>query len=180
MSGIKLKNEDYFAKASEDLYKTLGGNVMAVPAVDYVSINVGMGKFSSSEKKDIIEILEKLTAQKPLGVSAKKSIANFKTRKGELIAAKVTLRGQRAKDFLMQSIFVALPRTRDFKGVSATGFDKNFKSFSFGIPSSSIYPAIGFAPKVSFGIQVTVIFNTADENNKVLLEKIKFPFKKFK
>lgn len=178
MSGLKLNRKNYFQEIKENLFKELKLNIMAVPDIDYVSLNVGMGKFSSSEKKDIMEILEELSGQKPMAVQAKKSIANFKTRKGELIATKVTLRGDRAKDFLMQSIYIALPRTRDFKGVSPTGFTKNYKSFSFGLPSTAIFPKVGFAPKVSFGLQVTVVFKTADKNNELLLQKLNFPFKK--
>jgi large subunit ribosomal protein L5 len=178
MSSINLQTVELFQQISQELHTELKLNKMATPGLKSLTVNIGMGKFSSSEKQDIMDLLEKLVGQKPLAVKSKKSIANFKSRKGELIATKVDLRGLKANNFLLQTVYLALPRTRDFKGVSTSGFDKKFKSFSFGIPSTSIFPAIGFSPKVNFGLQITLVFKTADENNKLFLQKLHFPFKK--
>jgi large subunit ribosomal protein L5 len=81
-------------------------------------------------------------------------------------------------DFLVNLVYIALPRTRDFRGISSTSFDRNFKSYSLGIQNSSIFPVIGFDSSVNFGMQINIVFKTGSENNKKFLENLNFPFKK--
>lgn len=179
MAVTALTTQEYFQNAYQAVKFALPDlNIFSTPKILKVSINVGVGKYESKQKQEIADYLAKLTGQKPKEVGTKKAVANFKTRKGDLVGLSVTLRGVRAQDFLFGLIFVALPRTRDFKGVKQSSFDKNFSCYSLGIDSAAIFPAIGFDTSVNFGMQVNIVFKSSTLHNKLLLEKLQFPFKK--
>lgn len=179
MSAIKLSSTEYFTKAEDAVKAELKDtNVMALPQIEKVVINTGVGKFEKSAKDEIKNYLEKLTGQVIKENYARKSEAGFKLRKGDLNALMVTLRGQKMKDLVFSMIYLALPRTKDFKGISADAWDTNMSTFSVGIPNAAIFPQIGFGSKINFGLQVSVVFKQPGENNKLLLEKLQFPFKK--
>ncbi|NJK71274.1 MAG: hypothetical protein HC932_03415 [Thermales bacterium] len=118
-----------------------------------------------------------MTGQKPKVVQSKVSVAGFKLRKGEPIGMVLTLRGKRMYDFLLNLVFLSLPRTRDFRGIPDSSFDKEYKSYSLGIRSSSVFPLIGFDTGINFGMQINLVFNQGREENKKLLQKLNFPFK---
>jgi large subunit ribosomal protein L5 len=120
--------------------------------------------------------LEKLTGQLPKMVQTGKSIAGFKIRKGDVNSAMVTLRGKKMLDFLLLLVYIALPRTKDFRGVKRDAFDKQYRTYNLGIPNASIFPQIGFDSSVQFGLQINIVFKQPGENNKLLLEKLNFPF----
>jgi large subunit ribosomal protein L5 len=132
MAAIKLSTQDYVKTAQEDIRKNLGKrNEFSYPQVASVSINVGVGKFEAKDIDTIANYLTKLTAQKPEYVASKKSIAGFKLRAGKVIGLRTTLRGKKKDDFLFSLIYLALPRSRDFQGVSRTSFDKNQKNLLY-------------------------------------------------
>jgi large subunit ribosomal protein L5 len=153
-------------------------NKFALPDVDKISINVGVGKYDNKQKQEIAEYLEKITSQKPRKALSRDSIASFKSRKGDVVGLVVTLRGQKAKDFLLQLVYIALPRTRDFKGIKSEVFNNNFSSYSLGIESVSIFPSIGYDTTVNFGMQINVCFKHPTPQNRDLLNALNLPFKK--
>ena len=179
MTELQLDTSKYFEEALKEVkaaYPDL--NPLALPKLDKISINVGLGKFDPKQKQEIVDYLVKLTGQTPKQIGAKKAIANFKTRKNDLVGLLVTLRGKKAQDFLMSLVYIALPRTRDFKGIKVDSFDKNYAAYSLGIENSSIFPLVGFDSSVVFGMQINIVFSTTSKNNKTLLEKLHLPFKK--
>jgi len=155
-------------------------NVNAVPRVDKVVINVSFGDIKDNTKsiQGVIEEIALITGQKPLVTKAKKSISNFKLREGQKIGAKVTLRGTRMYEFLDKLISVALPRVRDFRGISPKSFD-SFGNYALGIKEQLVFPEISYEKieKVrGFDICiVTTAKNTAD--SLALLTELGFPFK---
>ena len=179
LTSLNLTTTDYKTKAIAVLANTFPNlNEYAQPKLDKISINVGIGKFESKEKNDIAEYLEKLTGQKPKEILSKKSIAGFKLRSGDTVGLAVTLRGKKLYDFLLHLVFIALPRSRDFKGVSQSSFDQNRTGYSLGIENSSIFPIIGFDSTVNFGMQINIVFKAGSENNLTFLQNLNFPFKK--
>ena len=116
-------------------------NVMAVPKVEKVVVNVGVGKIAKEDKvvEKIANDLAKLTGQKPVFRKAKKSIASFKVRQGVNIGLMTTLRGKRMYDFMDRLISISLPRSKDFRGIDVKNFDKN-GNLNLGIKESSIFP----------------------------------------
>jgi large subunit ribosomal protein L5 len=146
---------DAVAKTSKDLGIT---NPFQAPAIDKVSINIGVGRYENKIKQEIANHLEALTGQKPRFTKAKISVAGFKVRKDENVGISLTLRGKKAQDFLVQLVYLGLPRTRDFKGIKSTSFDAKHSTYSLGIDSSAIFPAIGFDLPYNFGMQVNISF----------------------
>lgn len=176
---ITLNIEEFLSKAYNSLsgkYKDL--NKFALPKIDKVVINVGVGRFDEKQKQEIAGFLSKLTSQTAKQVPAKVSISQFKLRQGQIVGLTTTLRRDKAIDFLLQLIYIALPRTRDFKGVKQNAFDSNFKCYSLGIENTAIFPAIGFDTNLLFGMQVNIVFKTSTELNKEFLQELNFPFKK--
>jgi len=179
MSAIQLSSIEYYSKAREALQKAHPQlNPFAIPDVEKVVINCGVGRFEKAQHEKIAEHLEKLSGQKPKLIKARKSIASFKLRQGETNGYQVTLRRDKVKDFLLHLIYLALPRTRDFRGIPAKSWDKNMKTYTLGIPNASIFPVIGFDIPFQFGIQVSVVFKNPSEYNQELLQALKFPFQK--
>jgi large subunit ribosomal protein L5 len=155
-------------------------NVMQVPKVSKVVISVGVGSTKDKNKiKLIADRLGKVTGQKPADRIAKKAIATYKTRTGDKIGYQVTLRGKRAEDFLNRMIHIALPRTKDFKGIPATSIDE-MGNYTLGIKEHSVFPETADEElKDVFGMAVTVVTTAKDKKEaKAYLTHLGFPFKK--
>ncbi|HAE31931.1 MAG TPA: 50S ribosomal protein L5 [Flavobacteriales bacterium] len=156
-------------------------SVMQVPKIEKICLNQGVGS-AVSDKKQVENAVEEMTAiagQKALPVTSRKDVSNFKLRKGMPIGVKVTLRGDKMYEFLDRLISVALPRTRDFKGVSAKGFDGR-GNFTFGIQEQIIFPEIDI-DKVNniTGMDITFVTSAnTNEEAKSLLGEFGFPFNK--
>jgi large subunit ribosomal protein L5 len=155
-------------------------NVMAVPRVHKVVVNMGLGEATGNAK--LVDIgsdeLSRITGQKPVTRRAKKSIAQFKVRKGMPIGAMVTLRGDRMWEFLDRLISIALPRVRDFKGVSPKGFDGR-GNYTLGLRDQLLFPEIDYM-KVdkARGMNVSVVTTAkTDEEARKLLQFIGMPFR---
>jgi large subunit ribosomal protein L5 len=155
-------------------------NVMAVPKVEKVVVNMGLGEATSNAK--IVDTgadeLARITGQKPVVRRAKKSIAAFKVRKGMPIATMVTLRGERMWEFLDRLMNIALPRVRDFKGVSPKGFDGR-GNYTLGLRDQLLFPEIDYM-KVdkARGMNVSVVTTAkTDEEARKLLQFIGMPFR---
>ena len=156
-------------------------NVMAAPKVEKVVVNVGIGKITKDDKavEKITGDLAKLTGQKPVFRKAKRSIASFKIRQGMNIGLSATLRGKRMYDFMDRLISVALPRSKDFRGIDTKNFDRN-GNLNLGVKESSIFPEVTYETlKDIFSLEVTVA-TTARDNQKgiALLRGLGFPIKK--
>ena len=177
MKTINEKQKNAFKTLKETFGYT---NVMQVPRISKVVVNSGVGKMKGDKKK--IEIvsdrLAKITGQKPAMRPAKKSIATFKVREGQVSAYQVTLRGQRASDFLDKLLNIALPRTRDFRGINGTVDEMG--NFTLGIKENTIFPETADEDlKDVFGLAVTVVTTSSNkEQTKAYLEYLGFPFKK--
>jgi len=160
---------------------------MAVPRIEKVVINTGFGRLVAGLTKqerekisnEIAHDLSLITGQKPLFTKARKSIAGFKIRKGMVIGAKVTLRGKRMYDFLERLIYIALPRTRDFRGIDPDSIDKN-GNLTIGIKEHIVFPEVSSENvRRIFGLEITVVTNaeTREEAEK-LYRLLGFPLKK--
>jgi large subunit ribosomal protein L5 len=173
--------ERYEKEVVPALKKEFGyGNVMAVPKIEKVVVNMGLGEATSNVK--IIETgtdeLARITGQKPVTRRAKKSIAAFKVRKGQPVATSVTLRGERMYEFLDRLLSIALPRVRDFRGVSPKGFDGR-GNFTLGLKDQLLFPEIDYM-KVdkARGMNVSVVTTAkTDEEARKLLQLIGMPFR---
>ncbi len=173
--------EKYQKDVIPALKKEFGyANVMAVPKVEKVVVNMGLGEATSNVK--IVDTgadeLARITGQKPVTRRAKKSIAQFKVRKGQPIAAMVTLRGERMWEFLDRLVSIALPRVRDFKGVSPKGFDGR-GNYTLGLRDQLLFPEIDYM-KVdkARGMNVSVVTTAkTDEEARKLLQFIGVPFR---
>jgi len=155
-------------------------NVMQTPRLDKVVISVGTGSFKDPNKKDIVvDRLAKITGQKPKYNKAKKSIATFKLREGQTIGYQVTLRGARAYAFLDKLIHIALPRTRDFRGLSPDAGDEQ-GNFTVGIKEHTIFPETSDEElKNVFGMGVTIVTTAKDKESALeYLHSIGMPIKK--
>ena len=157
------------------------GNIMAVPKIKKVVINVGIGKMVKDDK--FIEKVERdlalLSGQKPVPRKAKKSISGFKLREGMTIGFMVTLRGKRMYDFIGRLNNIAFPRSKDFRGIDSKNFDK-MGNLNLGIREHSIFPEIHYESlKDIFGIEVTVVTTAKDRERGIeLLKLMGFPIKK--
>jgi large subunit ribosomal protein L5 len=178
MSRLK---EKYAKEVAPALKKEFGyANVNAIPRVSKVIINMGLGEATSNAKivDTAADELSKITGQKAAVRRAKKSIAAFKVRQGMPVGAMVTLRGERMYDFLDRLIGIALPRVRDFKGISAKGFDGR-GNYTLGLRDQIIFPEIDYM-KVdkARGMNVSVVTTAkTDEEARKLLQLIGLPFR---
>ena len=177
---IPLK-EHYSEKVIPELKQTLGvSSNMAVPKITKVTLNMGVGEVLNDKKilEKAAEDLGLISGQKPLITKVRKSVANFKIRDGMPIGCKVTLRGDRMYDFLQRLLGVAIPRERDFRGLSVDSFDGR-GNYSIGIKEHIIFPEIDYdkVDKIR-GMDIS-ISTTAKDNNEgeVLLRAMNFPFK---
>ena len=156
-------------------------NVNAIPTFEKVVINASFGDIKDNTKsmQGVMDELALITGQKPVWTTARKSISNFKLREGQKIGAKVTLRGQRMYEFLDKLISVALPRVRDFSGISPKSFDR-FGNYAFGIKEQLVFPEISYEKieKVR-GFDICVVTTAKNkEDCLAFLTEMGFPFRK--
>ena len=173
--------EKYNTELKAVLQEKLGiKNVMAVPKLTKVVINMGVGE-AANDKKYLESAVQNLTAiagQKPVITKARKSVASFKIREGWPLGCKVTLRKKRMFEFLDRLIFIALPRVRDFKGLSKKSFDGN-GNYSIGIKEQIIFPEIDYdkVDKIR-GMDITITTTTSNQDYAYeLLKSFNLPFK---
>ncbi len=157
-------------------------NNLAVPRLEKIVISMGLGKAATAGEKEKINQAEKelavIAGQKPVRTKAKKSVANFKVREGMETGLKVTLRGNRMYEFLDRLITLAIPRVKDFRGVSPAGFDKA-GNYNFGFNEQTVFPEVDSATvTVQQGMNITMLTtaNTIDEGRE-LLKGFGFPFR---
>ena len=173
--------KELYLKEIQPALKTQFGfkNLNMGPKIEKVILNMGLGLDGNDSKilKSCEEDLAKITGQKPVTTKFKKSVANFKTRKGSNAGLKVTLRKNKMYEFLDRLVNIALPRVKDFRGLSSNGFDK-FGNYTFGIKEHIIFPEVNFdkIDKVR-GLDITIVIKTMDKKHSYeLLKKLNFPF----
>jgi len=156
-------------------------NIMQVPRITKIVVNIGMGEAMDNPKsmESAVSDLTTITGQKPVMTKARKSIANFKLREGRLIGTKVTLRGERMWAFLDRLLSTALPRVRDFRGVSANAFDGR-GNYTLGLRDQLIFPEIEYDKIDKLrGMEVTIVTTAKDDDQaRVLLQLLGMPFSK--
>src|SRR5262245_27082801 len=156
-------------------------NIMQVPRVEKVVVNIGLGEAMDNPKalEAAIADMTTITGQKPVATKARKSIANFKLREGRLIGTKVTLRGGRMWAFLDRLMNTALPRVRDFRGVSANAFDGR-GNYTLGLRDQLIFPEIEYDKIDKLrGMEVTIVTTSRNDNQaRALLQLLGMPFSK--
>ena len=172
--------EIYSKEIKPALKDSLGlKNIFMAPRIDKIVLNMGLGLDGADAKilKAAEEDMGKITGQKPIITKFKKSVANFKTRKGTNAGLKVTLRGNKMYEFIDRLVNIALPRIKDFRGLSPKGFDK-FGNYTFGIKEHIIFPEVNFdrIDKIR-GLDIVVVISAiSKEHSFALLEKLNFPF----
>ncbi len=173
--------KDLFVKEIQPNLKNKLGfkNLFMAPKIDKIVINMGLGLDGNDSKilKSCEEDLANITGQKPFITKFKKSISNFKTRKNAKAGLKVTLRKSRMYEFMDRLVNVALPRVKDFKGLSKKGFDK-FGNYTFGIKEHIIFPEVNFdkVDKIR-GLDITIVIKSKEKDHSYeLLKKFNFPF----
>ena len=179
MSRLK---EKYVKVIRPDLIKEFNySSVMEVPKIEKIVVNMGIGDavFNTKALEDAVDELKTLTGQQPVITKAKKSISNFKLREGMPIGCKVTLRGEKMYYFLDKLIAIALPRVRDFRGISANSFDGR-GNYTVGIKEQIIFPEINFDKvKKVRGMDIVIVTTAkSDHEGRELLRHFGMPFKK--
>lgn len=158
-------------------------NIHQAPKMIKVCVNVGMGELKGNEplQKTVSESLELITGQKPVKTVAKKAIAGFKLRQGDLVGYRVTLRGSRMYDFIDRIITYVFPRIRDFQGFSLEGFDKQ-GNYSFGLKDQMVFPELPYQNNAqTWGMQITINTSaTSIRDAQALMKNLGFPFSKQK
>ena len=156
-------------------------NVMEVPRLEKIVVNMGVGR--ATQQQSLIEgaqrDLEVITGQKPVVTRAKKSIAGFKLREGQAIGVKATLRGDRAWEFFDRLLSLAIPRSRDFRGLSPRAFDGH-GNYTFGVTEQLIFPEIDY-DKIDTvrGLDITIVTTgVTDDQGRALLRALGFPFRR--
>ena len=175
---LKVKYNDEIRAA---LQKELGlDNVMAVPKIEKIVVNMGLGEATQNTKllDPLVADLAQLTGQKPVTTKAKKSIAAFKVRAGMSIGAMVTLRSDAMYEFLDRLISTALPRVRDFRGVSTKSFDGR-GNYTLGLRDQLIFPEIDYSKVEKMkGMNITIVTTAKDDNSaRALLRQFGVPFR---
>ena len=172
--------EKYLAEAVPALQQKFGyKNVMEIPKLEKIVINMGLGDLKDNTKafEMAVNELTAIAGQKPMITKAKKSIAYYKLREGQNVGAKVTLRGARREEFMDKLVNIALPRVRDFRGVSATAFDGR-GNYALGIKEQLIFPEIEYdkVEKIR-GMEMNFVTTAkTDEEAKELLRQLGMPF----
>ena len=178
---IPRLKELYNKEIQADLKLKLGlKNDLMAPRLEKIVLNMGLGVDGNDSKilKTCQEDLSKITGQMPVITKFKKSISNFKTRKDTKAGLKVTLRKDKMYEFIDRLINIALPRIKDFRGLSPKGFDK-FGNYTFGIKEHIIFPEVNFdkVDKIR-GLDITIVIKSMDKKHSFeLLKKLNFPFK---
>lgn len=175
-------HEKYNTVVREELQKQFNySSSMEIPKIEKIVVNMGLGDAVTNSKvlDDAIEELKLITGQKPIATKAKKSIANFKLREGMPIGAKVTLRGERMYEFLDKLVSIALPRVRDFHGISSKSFDGR-GNYTCGVKEQLIFPEINFDKvKKVRGMDIVIVTTAkSDEEGRTLLTLMGMPFHK--
>lgn len=156
-------------------------NVMQVPCIEKVVINIGLGEAMDNPKalEAAVSDLTQISGQKPITTKARKSIANFKLREGRVIGSKVTLRGERMWAFLDRLLNIVLPRVRDFRGVSANAFDGR-GNYTLGLRDQLVFPEIEYDKIDKLrGMEITIVTTAqTDDQARVLLQLLGMPLKK--
>ncbi len=173
--------ERYDGTVRAELKESLGlRNIMEVPRLSKIVINMGVGR--ATQQRSLIEgalrDLEVIAGQKPVVTKARKSIASFKLREGQEIGAKVTLRGDRAWEFLDRLLSMAIPRIRDFRGLSPRSFDGH-GNYTFGVTEQLIFPEVDYDRiDTTRGMDITIATTArTDEEGRALLAAFGFPFR---
>ncbi|MBX3049589.1 MAG: 50S ribosomal protein L5 [Anaerolineales bacterium] len=174
--------ERYNKEILPDLQKALSKqNVMEVPKLQKIVLNVGLGQAQGDAKAldGAVEDLTIITGQKPVVTKARKSIANFKLREGVAIGVKVTLRGQRMWEFFDRLVNLALPRVRDFRGISPDAFDGR-GNYTLGLSEQLVFPEIQYdSIEQVRGLEVTIVTSAHnDDEGRALLQMLGMPFKR--
>lgn len=174
--------EKYNDEIRAELQKQLGlGNVMQVPRMTKIVVNMGAGDAAADSKliNGVVEDLRTITGQQPKVNKARKSVSNFKIREGQAIGASVTLRGERMWEFLDRLIALAIPRIRDFRGLSPKGFDGR-GNYSFGVNEQLIFPEIDYDKVMKVrGMDITLVTTAeTDAQGDALLSAFGFPFRR--
>lgn len=168
-------------KSFQSLKETFGlKNVMQAPKLEKVVLSVGVGKVTDKKRKEMIgERLMRIAGQKPISRGAKKSIATFKVRQGDQIGYQVTLRGSHMISFLEKLVNIALPRTKDFRGLKTNSVDE-MGNYSFGIKEHNIFPETSDEDiKDVFSFGITVVTSSKDKKQTIeFLRLLGFPFAK--
>lgn len=179
MSTKKLTKEEVLGKLKNELGIK---NVESLPRMKKIVLNMGLKDALKDQKilEEAVSQMALIVGQKPIKTQAKKAIAGFKLRKGDLIGAKVTLRGKRMNDFFEKLVRIVLPRVKDFHGVPISSFDGH-GNYTLGLSEISVFPEVDTAKSLrSFGLEITI--NTTAKNNeqgRKLLEVLGMPFKKY-
>ncbi len=174
--------ERYQKEIAPALFKTFGfKNVMQIPHIEKVVVNIGLGEALDNPKalESAVADLTQITGQKPVLTKAKKDISNFKLRAGRLIGTKVTLRGERMWAFLDRLLNIALPRVRDFRGVSTNAFDGR-GNYTLGLKDQLVFPEIEYDKIDKLrGMEITIVTSAkTDEQARALLQLLGMPFSK--
>lgn len=174
--------EQYNNEVAPALFKSFGyKNVMQIPRIQKIVVNIGLGEAMDDPKalEAATTDLTTITGQKPVMTKARKSIAAFKLREGRIIGTKVTLRGERMWAFLDRLVNVALPRVRDFRGVSPDAFDGR-GNYTLGLRDQLIFPEIEYDKIDKLrGMEVTIVTSAqTDDQARALLQLLGMPFKK--
>jgi len=173
--------EKYQKEIKQALQKELGlENALAVPRLDKIVINMGLGEATQNSKllDPLVNDLAQIAGQKPVTTKAKKSIAAFKVRTGNAIGAMVTLRSDKAYEFLDRLISIALPRVRDFRGVSTKSFDGR-GNYTLGLRDQLIFPEIDYSKVEKLkGMNITIVTTAREDNQaRALLRQFGMPFR---
>ena len=179
---MNIMHERYQKEVAPALFRQFGfKNVMQIPRIEKVVVNIGVGEALDNAKAldAAVGDLTTITGQRPVTTKARKSIANFKLREGRLIGAKVTLRGDRMWAFLDRLLNIALPRVRDFRGVSANAFDGR-GNYTLGLRDQLVFPEIEYDKIDKLrGMEVTIVTTAkTDEQARALLQMLGMPFSK--
>ena len=178
----QVLKERYQKEVAPALYKSLGlTNVMQIPRVSKVVVNIGVGEALDNAKAldAAVADMTQITGQKPVVTKARKSIANFKLREGRAIGVKVTLRGERMWSFLDRLMNIALPRVRDFRGITPNAFDGR-GNFTLGLREQLVFPEIDYDKIDKLrGLEITIVTTaTTDHEGRELLQMLGMPFTK--
>ena len=178
---VRLKEEYNKTIRKELLQEGNFGNMMAVPTLEKIVINVGAGDAikDSNALNDIVEIITKISGQKPVVNKARKAVSAFKIRQGMEIGVSVTLRGERMWEFFDKLVNIVFPRVKDFRGLDVKSFDGS-GNYSIGIDDHTVFPEIdpNNTNKVR-SLEITIVTTAKDDKSgKMFLDKFGFPFKK--